>query len=104
MSLRAWMLLFVGLVALALLGCGWLFWVQNSAQPVTVSFELWGLGRRGKALTASELMAISAGVGLAVGLLLPSALRFIWRMGARREDPALDLPPPREPTDAKAWR
>ena len=63
------LVLYGGLVLLlgALVGCGWLFWVQNSLITVTTSFEFWGVGRIGATLPVTHVIARSAAAGVVVG-------------------------------------
>ncbi len=81
MSARGWLGLLFLLLLAAGIGCGYLFWLQNSLQVVTVSLELWGMGRLGRQMPLPELIAWSAGVGFAVGLL-PMFVLW-WRRGSR---------------------
>ena len=69
MSARAWLYLVLFLAVLGLAGVGYLFWIQNGAQEVTVSLELWGLGRLGRVWKAPELIAVSGAVGFVLGVV-----------------------------------
>ncbi|MCB9678507.1 MAG: LapA family protein [Alphaproteobacteria bacterium] len=79
--MKTWLYLFLFALALALLGGGYLFWVQNSSQVVTVSFELWGVGRYGRTMTAPELIGWAVGAGFLLGLV-PMGWRSM-RLGRR---------------------
>jgi hypothetical protein len=80
-SARAWLWLFLLLLVAVGIGCGYLFWLQNSLQVVTVSLELWGMGRLGRKMPLPELIAWSGGIGFAIGLL-PMFVLW-WRRGSR---------------------
>ena len=78
MSARGWLYLVLALLVLALGGVGYLFWVQNSGQEITVSLELWMIGRYGGTFSPSELMAVSGVVGFGLGFF-PMLLRGFGR-------------------------
>lgn len=102
MSGRAWSWLAFLVLALMVLGAGWLFWVQNSAQPAPVSFELWGLGRWGKVWKVSELVAVSAGIGFLTGFLPLAWSNLSQRRRIRQLDQRLAM---QQPADtSSAWR
>lgn len=102
MSGRAWFWLFALMFAAAGVGCGWLFWVQNSAQPAPVSFELWGLGRWGRTWKVSELIAVSAGAGFLAGFLPFGWLWLRARSRANQAEARLAMSQPAD--DGRAWR
>jgi len=68
-SARVWLYLALFVLAASAVGTGYLFWVQNSGQTLTLSFEFWGVGRYGRTLTAPELMVTSVAVGFFIGFI-----------------------------------
>lgn len=80
MSARGWLYLVLLVLVLALGGLGYLFWVQNSSQLVTVSLEFWGGWRRGRTMPVPELIAWSAGGGF----LLAFLPMFVFWLGRGR--------------------
>jgi len=82
MNTRVVVLIIGLLVALALCGAGWLFWVQNGSRAVMLSLNL-GFTQLQliEPLPVPALMAICFGVGLFAGML---ALFPLWmNAGAR---------------------
>lgn len=79
--MKTWTAAAVLVFVLLLAGLGYMFWVQNSAQVVTVSIEFWGLGRRGHTWKAPELMAICFAAG-AVMMGMPWVFSS-WRSRSR---------------------
>lgn len=102
MSLRTWIWLLAGILVLGLAGVGWLFWVQNSLTPAPVSLEVWLLGRYGAKLSASELVATSAGIGFVV----PATGWFLswWRSGSRIKQLERQLAYAQPPEDKNVWK
>ncbi|MEZ4319102.1 MAG: LapA family protein [Myxococcota bacterium] len=100
--MRTWLFLLLVVLGLALVGAGGLFWVQNSSQSVTVSFELWGLGRYGRTMTAPELIAWSTGAGFALAFV-PMLFRGM-RQGRRVRQLEQQIAMSSTTDSASSWR